>query len=248
MKHTFMTSVGTVEVVVHEEERVFSVYRLNEDHRPVVATTDSWDYADLADVLTRRAGVPAAEATEIAAGVLAEHRSLRLVPEPIAPAATYHSRPEAHRGPQDYAGVAIRFVALLLDLIIVFFPLSIVVGLMTGGGYREGQGGTFRAGVEVADGGLLVFTVLGFGYYVLAEGLTGATVGKRIVGIRVESEDGEFVGLGPALVRNLLRFVDGLFFYLVGAIFAFTSPRAQRLGDRAAHTVVVRRWSRYPRT
>jgi uncharacterized RDD family membrane protein YckC len=34
--------------------------------------------------------------------------------------------------------------------------------------------------------------------------------------------------------------VDGLFFYLVGALFAFSSARGQRLGDRAAHTVVVR--------
>jgi uncharacterized RDD family membrane protein YckC len=39
----------------------------------------------------------------------------------------------------------------------------------------------------------------------------------------------------------VLRLVDSLFFYLVGAIFALTSPRGQRLGDRAAHTVVVRR-------
>ena len=54
-------------------------------------------------------------------------------------------------------------------------------------------------------------------------------------------EGGGHVGFGAAVVRNLLRLVDGLFFYLVGALFAFSSPRAQRLGDRAAHTVVVRR-------
>ena len=42
-------------------------------------------------------------------------------------------------------------------------------------------------------------------------------------------------------LRNILRVVDGLFFYLVGAIFALTSSRGQRLGDRAAHTLVVRR-------
>jgi uncharacterized RDD family membrane protein YckC len=38
----------------------------------------------------------------------------------------------------------------------------------------------------------------------------------------------------------LLRLVDCLFFYLVGAIFALTSLRGQRLGDRAALTLVVR--------
>jgi uncharacterized RDD family membrane protein YckC len=240
MKHTFTTSVGMVEVVVHEEERVFSVYRLNADHRPVAATTESWDYADLADVLARRAGVPLAEANQIVTAVTAEHPSLLWEPTPVAPAAVRESRPAVHRA-QDYAGVAIRFVALLLDAIIVFFPLSIVVGLMTGGGYAERGESYARAGVDVAGRGVLVYIILGLGYFVLAEGLTGSTVGKRIVGIRVIGEDGEIAGFGQAVVRNVLRFVDGLFFYLVGAIFAFTSPRAQRLGDRAAHTVVVRR-------
>jgi uncharacterized RDD family membrane protein YckC len=71
--------------------------------------------------------------------------------------------------------------------------------------------------------------------------MTGMTLGKRIVGIRVVDEEGDVAGFGAAIVRNLLRLVDGLFFYLVGAIFALTSPRGQRLGDRAAHTLVVRR-------
>ena len=240
MKHTFMTSVGTVEVVVHEEERVFSVYRLNAEQRPVAATTESWDHADLADVLVRRAGVPPAEAGAIVSAVTAEHPSLLWEAQPVAAPAVLGSRPTG-QGAGDYAGVAIRFVALLLDAIMVFFPLSIVVGLMTGGGYSQRSDGYWRAGVDVAGKGILVYVVLGLGYFVLAEGLTGATVGKRIVGIRVMGEDGEHVGFAPAVVRNVLRFVDGLFFYLVGAIFAFTSPRAQRLGDRAAHTVVVRR-------
>jgi uncharacterized RDD family membrane protein YckC len=79
------------------------------------------------------------------------------------------------------------------------------------------------------------------GYYVLCEAATGATLGKRMVGIRVVSEDGKGLTFGAAVVRNVLRLVDGFFFYLVGAIFALTSSRGQRLGDRAAHTVVVRR-------
>jgi uncharacterized RDD family membrane protein YckC len=38
-----------------------------------------------------------------------------------------------------------------------------------------------------------------------------------------------------------LLVVDALFFYFVGFIFAILSTRGQRLGDRAAHTIVVRR-------
>jgi uncharacterized RDD family membrane protein YckC len=43
-----------------------------------------------------------------------------------------------------------------------------------------------------------------------------------------------------ALIRNILRIVDGLFVYLVGAILVWKSDKRQRLGDRVAHTVVVR--------
>ena len=79
------------------------------------------------------------------------------------------------------------------------------------------------------------------GYYIVCEAATGATLGKRIVGIRVVGEDGEHITFGAAVVRNLLRFIDGLFFYLVGFLSALLSTRGQRLGDRAAHTIAVRR-------
>jgi uncharacterized RDD family membrane protein YckC len=62
-----------------------------------------------------------------------------------------------------------------------------------------------------------------------------------MVGIRVVDEEGDQVGVSAAVIRNLLRLVDGLFLYLVGAIFAWSSPLGQRLGDRAASTIVVRR-------
>ena len=78
-------------------------------------------------------------------------------------------------------------------------------------------------------------------YYIFGEALTGGTVGKGMVRIRVVNEHGEHPSVSAAIVRNILRPVDALFFYLVGAAFALTSPHGQRFGDRAAHTVVVRR-------
>jgi uncharacterized RDD family membrane protein YckC len=175
--------------------------------------------------------------------IKAEHPSLAFAPIPppqqqYPPASLYAQQPSRRL---ESAGVAIRFAAVLLDAVIVFFPLGFVVGLMTGGGYAERGPGYANAGVDVGGDVTLFLVFIGLCYYVLAEGLYGQTVGKRIVGIRVVDEDGGHVGFGAAVVRNLLRLVDGLFFYLVGALFAFTSPRGQRLGDRAAHTVVVRR-------
>ena len=47
--------------------------------------------------------------------------------------------------------------------------------------------------------------------------------------------------MANGLNGDRLSWGDALFFYFVGFIFAILSTRGQRLGDRAAHTIVVRR-------
>ena len=42
-----------------------------------------------------------------------------------------------------------------------------------------------------------------------------------------------------SIIRNLLRIIDGFCFYLVGAIIVWVTKSKQRLGDLAAHTLVV---------
>jgi uncharacterized RDD family membrane protein YckC len=67
--------------------------------------------------------------------------------------------------------------------------------------------------------------------YVLTA-LTGLTLGKRLVGIRVARLDGRPVGFGWALVRTLLLLV------VIPALFTDRDLRGQH--DRAANTIVVR--------
>lgn len=78
-------------------------------------------------------------------------------------------------------------------------------------------------------------------YYVAMEAAFKATLGKMAVGVRIAAADGSPVGIRAVLIRNGLRIVDGLLFYLVGAVAAWNSPLRQRLGDRVAGTVVVSR-------
>ena len=240
MKESFSTSVGRVEVLVDEQSRTVSAYRFDAEGRPVAAAMESWDYTDLADLLIRQAGVPAWEANEIASGVKARLEMGDQPPE-ADDALSGVLRARERRNSMENAGVPLRFVAVLLDAVIVFFPAGIIVGLLSGGGYAETGNGYSYAGVNLGGKGLLLFLALGLGYYVLCEAATGATLGKSMVGIQVVGEGGLHLTFGEAVVRNLLRVIDSLFFYLVGAIFALTSPHGQRLGDRAAHTFVVRR-------
>lgn len=244
MKQSFGTSAGPIEILFDAQSRIVSVYRFDAEGRTVAAAIESWDYVDLADLLAHQIGVPADQANEIASA-LTETWGVGERPavedwRPPARAKGKRATPADSRF-VDNAGVPLRFVAVLLDAVIVFFPASIVVGLLSGGGYAETGDGYANAGINVGGRAFLLLLVLGLGYYVLFEAATGATLGKRMVGIRVVGDDGAQVTFGAAVVRNLLRLVDCLFFYLVGAIFALTSPRGQRLGDRAAHTLVVRR-------
>jgi uncharacterized RDD family membrane protein YckC len=240
MKESFNTSAGRVEVLVDEQSRTVSVYRFDAAGRPAAAAIESWDYTDLADLLTRQTGVSAWEANEIASGVKAR---LALVDAP-AHADTPRwgeRRRREQRGSMENAGIPLRFVAVLLDGVIVFFPAGIILGLLFGGGWTETGSGYANAGIDLGGKAAWLLLALGVGYYVLCEAATGATLGKRIVGIHVVGEDGDHLTFEASLVRNLVRLVDCLFFYLVGGIFALTSPHGQRLGDRAAHTLVVRR-------
>lgn len=77
-------------------------------------------------------------------------------------------------------------------------------------------------------------------FYSLFEGLHGATPGKKRCGLVVVQRDGSPCGLEAAFVRNIVRFVDFLPpFYGFGLASMALSADFQRLGDRAAGTLVV---------
>jgi uncharacterized RDD family membrane protein YckC len=236
MRHVFNTSIGTVEVLVDRDSDTVSVYRFDAEHRPVAAAMESWAYVDLVDVLNRQAGVPLFEANKIAGELRAQHSSTPSFAERVA-----DTKRERGWSSLENAGIPLRFVAVALDTVLVFLPLVVVAGLLSGGAYENHVSGQTNVGTDLSGRALLFLTLLSFGYYIVCESATGATLGKRLVGIRVVGDDGEPVTFGAAVVRNLVRVVDALFFYFVGFIFAILSTRGQRLGDRAAHTIVVRR-------
>jgi uncharacterized RDD family membrane protein YckC len=75
-------------------------------------------------------------------------------------------------------------------------------------------------------------------YFIILESIYGATIGKYILGMRVIMVNGEHCTFTAAIVRGLLRYIDGLFF-CIPAISAMKPPLYQRIGDNAAHTMVV---------
>jgi len=98
-------------------------------------------------------------------------------------------------------------------------------------------------GGKVAQGLiLLAWFLMDWLYPIIFEiGKRGATPGKRVMGLRVVQATGSPITLGQAVVRNFLRFIDGMpfFTYAFGLTACLATKRFQRLGDLAAGTVVI---------
>ena len=140
-----------------------------------------------------------------------------------------------------YAGIWRRFWALVIDGLLfcaIFFPVTRVVKgvwLMSAADHRCANG------LFITDPLCLIFLALMVLYFILLEGLVGATLGKWALGLRVISTDGGRPGLGRSAARNLLRLIDGLpAFNIVGIVLILRSPEKARFGDRVAGTRVVR--------
>ena len=86
-----------------------------------------------------------------------------------------------------------------------------------------------------------VFLAVIFAYLILMEAYAGWTVGKKLLGMKVEDESGNRPGLKKSAVRNLLRMIDGLpAFNAIGIYLIVSSEKGQRLGDRVAGTRVIK--------
>jgi uncharacterized RDD family membrane protein YckC len=143
-----------------------------------------------------------------------------------------------------YQGVAIRFVAILIDTIII----AIIGGILSApfnalAVITNSASGTVTVSLANAIGGLVSLAVFVL-YFTLLEGHYGQTVGKMAVRIKVVREaDGAPISYSEAAVRTILRFLDFIPYvipYLLGAILIWSSEEKQRLGDRVANTVVVK--------
>ena len=126
-----------------------------------------------------------------------------------------------------YEGVWRRLLANLLDNAVWIVFLLWIAGAIP----RGSADNTLVAAL------FLVLLTAWFNYFAFAEWRWGQTIGKNALGMRVTTDSGERPTWNAAAIRNLLRIVDSV---VIGPIMIATSARRQRLGDRLAHTVVIR--------
>jgi uncharacterized RDD family membrane protein YckC len=142
-----------------------------------------------------------------------------------------------------YKGVGIRFVAILIDMIIISiidYVVTLPLGASTGITVNQQTGVISFASVFWV--GVTIELIITFLYFTILEGRYGQTVGKIVLKLKVLKADGSPINYKDAGIRTILRIIDDVPFivpYLLGAILIWSSDTKQRLGDRVAHTVVV---------
>jgi uncharacterized RDD family membrane protein YckC len=136
-----------------------------------------------------------------------------------------------------------RFVAFILDSYLALFLYWISGALLTRvfktASLPELHANPGRLWIHLA------ITLLSFFfYYLLMESVFHATLGKLFTRLRVTELAGLAPSLGSIFIRNFLRLVDYPLFFLIAVISMESSHYHQRLGDRAANTVVIKKTRR----
>jgi uncharacterized RDD family membrane protein YckC len=132
------------------------------------------------------------------------------------------------------AGPVVRLVAWTIDALLIGASLS-----------AAGQALSLLQAISsdwYGAASALAFFAISVGYGMFFEWWwSGQTPGKRIMLLRVVDAQGLKLEFQQIAIRNIMRLVDALpLLYLVGGAAALVSRDAQRLGDMAANTVVIR--------
>jgi uncharacterized RDD family membrane protein YckC len=130
-----------------------------------------------------------------------------------------------------YAGFWIRFVAYLIDAIIlgvISFAINLLIGFPSP-----------FSGEVVSPWQNWLSTLMGFLYFALLEsGNMQATVGKRALGLIVTNEKGRRISFLQATGRYFAKILSALIL-LIGFIMVGWDSKKQGLHDKLAGTLVV---------
>lgn len=127
----------------------------------------------------------------------------------------------AERGSYELADTGTRFIALVIDGII----LGVITGLLFAGGREAGGFVGFVVGVV-------------YQWYFLTQ-QNGQTPGKRVMGIRVIKVSGEPLQFADVLVRYVGYYINTAVI-MIGWIWAFFDADKQGWHDKLAGTFVVK--------
>jgi uncharacterized RDD family membrane protein YckC len=153
------------------------------------------------------------------------------------------------RPPVAYAGFWLRFVAFIIDAIVLHFVFTIVtLPFIASMGIRGIMRGPMPMSPEewmpLLRGLFHIFlirTVLNWLYYALLESSAWqATLGKKALGLEVTDIQGMRIGFGRATGRFFAKIISSIILFM-GFIMAGFTEKKQALHDMIAGTLVIRK-------
>jgi len=139
----------------------------------------------------------------------------------------------------NYASVGSRIAAIIIDSIIILIVSGIIAIPLGVSATLVSSMGSPMNFAFIGTFAVLNF-VLWILYFTYFEGSSGQTLGKKALGIKVVKETGKKLTYTDAFIRTILRIIDSIGAYILGLIVILVSQKKQRIGDLAAHTVVVK--------
>ncbi len=176
---------------------------------------------------------------------------------PTEPGATVYAPPaqagwQAPAAPAGvaYAGFWLRFVAFIIDALVLYF-VGIIVTLPFAASMGMGMRGMMTGRPPNIEGMLplihtmirltLIRTVLNWLYYSLLESSAWqATLGKKALGLEVTDLDGNRISFGRATGRFFAKIISSIILG-IGYIMAGFTEKKQALHDILAGTLVIRK-------
>ena len=185
-------------------------------------------------------------------------------PLPPDPGAPVHTAPEPSgptiRPTAAYAGFWLRFIALVIDSILLFIPFTFIVGFLAiamglsvamqqvePGESLETLTALLGSGFILA---VLLIMIVGSGLYfsILECSPLQGSLGKKILGLYVTDTAGNRISFGRASGRFFAgKFVAlgvpglGIIYFILSCIFAGFTPKKQALHDMIAECLVMRK-------
>lgn len=130
---------------------------------------------------------------------------------------------------QQYAGAGVRFLAALIDGLILF-AVGFVIALPFGA-TEEGSTNSVAQGLSI---------LINLGYFVWYQGKTGQTFGKKAMGIKVVDLNGQTPSYFTFFLREFIgKFVSAIILG-IGYLMILWDKKKQGLHDKIASTVVVK--------
>lgn len=160
-----------------------------------------------------------------------------------APGDRYGAYPHAGFPASRLSGFWVRCAASIIDGLVLWFllfPINLLLWVINQNIYFWGA---WNMGREISSALIPLFnlarTLVGWGYYSYLTGCYGATLGKKLLGLRVVGEDLQPITYGTAIVREVPAKLLSAPACMLGYIWIWFDERKQGWHDKIAGTLVV---------